>query len=327
MRHPVAEAIERGDLDELVRLVDGLAAGREWATMVELRDRCRHAVERGLQLWPAAEYAEYRLALEASPAFAGPVVTETAGRFALGPLWEVAASGHAWAALAPHLPEGPARALVAHERVLRGEDLRADRGIDPAVLELPLVLQAWEPSYPVATYRASKAEFPAPAPLAMGPVVVGGGSDAVDDPEAVEALLSVALPWEEQSNGRVAAVAVDGGAPDAIAVLGLVPADAAPVPGGEALAWLAWCGASGGAYGRRRGGALGRFAAWWTLAALGGVEWPPDPDDLGAALDRLQWMRWEVAGSTHGWSASLAVADPVRGRAWALYAVDDARET
>ena len=36
----------------------------------------------------------------------------------------------------------------------------------------------------------------------------------------------------------------------------------------EALAWLAWAGASGGAHGRRRGNAIGRFGAWWVLAAL-----------------------------------------------------------
>src|SRR3989304_1665551 len=72
MTNRVAEAVERGDLDALVRLVDGLASAREWDRIVEVRDRCRHALERGLQLWPAAEDAEYRLALEAPPAVAGP---------------------------------------------------------------------------------------------------------------------------------------------------------------------------------------------------------------------------------------------------------------
>ena len=163
----LADAVGRGDLDELVRLVDGLSSAREWARVVELRDRCRHALERGLQLWPAAEYAEYRLALEAPPELAALVVTETAGRFALGPLWEVAAAGHDWKSLSPHLPLGPARSLVGHERVLRGEDLRGDESFDAMVLEIPPWLEPWEPAYPVATYRASSAEFPAPDPLAL----------------------------------------------------------------------------------------------------------------------------------------------------------------
>ena len=62
-RRRVVEAVDRGDLDELVRLVDGLCGARDWDGVVMLRDRCRHALEeRGLQLWPAAEFAEYRLA-------------------------------------------------------------------------------------------------------------------------------------------------------------------------------------------------------------------------------------------------------------------------
>src|SRR5512137_2091018 len=128
LREAVAEAVGRADLDGLVRLVDGLCREGDWEGVVLLRDRSRAALERGLQLWPAAEYAEYRLALEAPGPYAGAVVLEGAGRFALGPLWEVAASTHSWEELAPHLPGGPARALAAHERVVRGEDLTAAPG-------------------------------------------------------------------------------------------------------------------------------------------------------------------------------------------------------
>lgn len=325
MKHPVVEAVERGDLDALVRLVDGLAVARDWPAIVDLRDRCRHALERGLQLWPAAEYAEYRLALDAPPAFAGPVVTETAGRFALGPLWEVAASTHTWSELGPHLPSGPTRALVAHERVMRGEDLRGDAAIDRSVLEIPLRLEAWEPSYPVATFRSSQAEFPPPAPVDLRPSHPEAGV-AVDDADGVEALVSLALPWAEQSNGSVAAVAVRGDGGAAMAALAGGPVAAAEISGSEAMAWMAWTAASGGAYGRRRGGPLGRFAAWWALAMLGDLDWPAPSAELAAACDRLVWHRWEPVGASHGWSASLAVADPQQDLAWALYAVDDARE-
>ena len=325
MKSPVAEAVDRGDLDELVRLVDGLCSAREWASVIELRDRCRHALERGLQLWPAAEYSEYRLALEAPPDFAGPVVTEQAGRFALGPLWEVVASTHDWASLSPHLPSGPARSLVAQERVLRGEDLTRDDSVDTDVLDVPLVLLSWEPSYPVATYRSSKAEFPSPPPEPLRRMTLGDAGPEVES-EGVDALLAVSLPWQEQSNGAAAAVAVNGSAAEAIAALVHVPVDAVALPGAAAIAWLAWAGASGGAYGRRRGAPLGRFAAWWALAAIAGLEWPPDPGEMEHALHRLEWHRWESAGITHGWSACVAITDPQRGMSWALYAVDDHRE-
>ena len=61
----LTEIVEQGDLDQLVRTVDQLCATRDWDGLVELRDRCRWALERGKQLWPAASLAEYRLALEA----------------------------------------------------------------------------------------------------------------------------------------------------------------------------------------------------------------------------------------------------------------------
>ena len=60
-----AELVELGDLDELTRQIDRLCSTRDWDALVDLRDRCRRALERGKQLWPAAAHAEYRLALEA----------------------------------------------------------------------------------------------------------------------------------------------------------------------------------------------------------------------------------------------------------------------
>ena len=59
------QLVELGDLDELVRQVDRLGDAEDWDGLVDLRDRCRRALERGRQLWPAASLAEYRLALDA----------------------------------------------------------------------------------------------------------------------------------------------------------------------------------------------------------------------------------------------------------------------
>ena len=86
----MGDAIDANDLDALVRLVDAFCAAQEWTDLVGLRERARLALERGRQLWPAASYAEYRLALDAPAAIAALVLTEDAGRFALGPLSEVA---------------------------------------------------------------------------------------------------------------------------------------------------------------------------------------------------------------------------------------------
>jgi hypothetical protein len=320
------EAVESGDLDRLIRLVDGLCSSRDWDGVVELRDRCRHALERGLQLWPAAEFAEYRLALEAPPSFAGPVVVAGAGRFALGPLWEVAASTHGWDDLRDHISTGPARSLVAHERVMRGEDLRGDDSIDPGVLELPLRLMEWEPGYGLAEYRSNEADFPTPPRPHLHPVSGIGPGESVEDRESTESLLALALHWAEQSNGRVAAVAVEGPAEAAIAGVEPGPVLAADVDGAAAIASMAWTGASGGAYGRRRGSPMGRFGAWWTAAALTGVEWPPDPAAFADDLATLRWVLWEPAWAPPGWSGSIAAESPKEGISWALLAVDQHRE-
>ncbi|MBN2114432.1 MAG: hypothetical protein JW785_09935 [Acidimicrobiia bacterium] len=326
LREATAEAVGRGDLDRLVRLVSDLCAAGDWEGVVLLRDRARAALERGLQLWPAAEYAEYRLALEAPGPYAGTVVVEGAGRFALGPLWEVAASTHAWEELAPHLPPGPARALAAQERVVRGEDLSAAPGVDRAVLDLPAVLQAWEPRYPVAVFHADKADFPGPMPPALRPVHLPLPGDFVEDDETVEALLDLARPWAEQSNGRVQAVLVEGRAEAAVAALGQRSVLAAEVGGVWALAAMTWAAASGGAYGRRRGTAAGRGAAWWALATVADLEWPPDPADLGGALAAMRWLAWEPPEFSMGWGLHLAGELPGEGLAFAVAASDSRRE-
>ena len=326
LRSAVAEAVARGDLDGLVRLVGDLCAARDWEGVVDLRDRSRGALERGLQLWPAAEYAEYRLALEAPAAYAGRVVVAGAGRFALGPLWEVAASTHAWADLAPHIPPGPSRALAAQERVLRGEDLRGDPAGDASVLDLPAVLQPWETQYAVAVFHADKADFAGPERPALAPRRLPQAAPVVEDEATVEALLDLVRPWAEQSNGRAQAVLVEGGTGAAVAALGHTEVLAADVDGPWALAAMAWAAASGGAYGRRRGAAAGRAAAWWAVATLADLEWPPDPGEVGRALSRVGWLAWEPPEFTMGWGLHLAGEIPGEGLAFAVAASDSRRE-
>ena len=321
----VERLVEEGDLDELVRSVDRLCATRDWDSLVELRDRCRWALERGKQLWPAASLAEYRLALEAPGQWAAGVIVEGAGRFALGPLPEVAASTHTWAELAPHLSGGPLAAITAQERVLRGEDLRDDSSIDHAVLEVPLALCAWEPSYPLAEYHPDKAEFPMPPDVELAPLALAPGEPA-DDRPTIDALLALTARWTIESDGRADAVAVRGDAASAIAALGVRRARAAEVDHATAMAHMAWAAASGGAHGRRRGMASGRFDAWWAVVALAGAldDWPLTADEAGEAAAALRWFIWDAHEPKTGWWLRLAVEDPDEHLAWAIAATDAA---
>lgn len=322
------ELIHRADLDGLVRLVDGLCASREWAQLLRLRDRARAAVRTGRQLWPAATLAEYRLALWAPPEWAARVLDEDSGRFSIGPLTEVVAQHHSWAELAGEVETGPRRAFVAHERVVRGEAVDATGLVD--VLEIPFRLEPWEPVYCVAEYGDGGLDAPSPAlppPGAFHEVTAPDGTvRPVDDQQVDLAVRQLVEPWTTSSNGHAEVVCVEGTVTGALAALGVRHGRIAPLTAEQAIAWLAWAGASGGAHGRRRGAALGRFGAWWLLAALGDLldEWPPDPDELGRLAAGLRWWWWDAGEPRLGWELQLAVEDRDEGYAWALSAHDAA---
>ncbi len=322
--------VHRADLDGLVRLVDDLCAGRAWARLLQLRDRCRAAVLTGRQLWPAATLAEYRLALHAPPEWTARVLDESSGRFTVGPLTEVAAQRHELSALRAPLeavlgPGAPRLGFVAHERALRGEPVPDDL---PNPLELPFALQAWEPAYQLASYSDAGVEAPAP-PVPHSDEhrhADGRPGSPVDDPDVELAVRQLFEPWTAASNGRVEVRCVEGDAVAAVLAHGVHAPSLAPLSPAEALAWLAWAGASGGAHGRRRGAAIGRFGAWWLLAALADLldEWPVPPDALGEAATSLRWWWWSVGEPLLGWQVHLAVHDEDEGYAWSLTAVDAA---
>lgn len=269
------------------------------------------------------------MALQAPGPAAAAVLVEGAGRFALGPLPEVAASTHVWSELAGSLSPGPLAAEVVGERVLRGEDLRDDERACAAGLELPLSCAPWEPAYLLATYRPFEVELPGPPPLDLTPVVLPPAGEPAHDPDVEGALRGAVEAWVVASNGAVATSAVRGGAEAAVAAFGHDEVAWVDVPAQAALLRLAWAGASGGAHGRRRGAAAGRFAAWWALAALAGLdgvdaEWPPPAGELGEAAAALRWAVWAPPGPRLGWSLHLAVEDPEDGLAWAVAATDRA---
>lgn len=319
---PVDDLLEAAQPSPLLARVDGLCSSRDWDDLVELARRCREAYERGKQLWPIAEYIDYRLALEAPARYAAAVLTPTAGRFALGPLTEVAAFAHTFEELAPHVPSPQVAGVLAAERVLRGEDLTGHPGALAEVMELPLRLEPWEPAYALATYKASEMEAPMPDVAALTEEAQGLPAEVFDEPEVSRALLDLVTTWLTGSSGRAEAVVAEGAAAGAIGALGARSYLVGAITPGEAMALMAWAGASGGAHGRRRGAAAGRSVAWWAAAALTDHPWPPDPAELAGDIARLRWFRWEPPWVTGGWNLHLAVEDPEEGWGAALLAED-----
>ena len=119
-------------------------------------------------------------------------------------------------------------------------------------------------------------------------------------------------------------MSVDGDATSALRGLGLTRARWAHLEPAAAIAWLAWAGASGGAFGRRRGAAAGRFGALWLLAALGDAldEWPLAMGELDAIARELRWHWWDAHEPATGWQLQLAIESPADGIAWAISARD-----
>jgi hypothetical protein len=315
--------IEGSDLAGLIRAIDGICARRDWDDLVDLRDRCNEAVERGKQVWAISQFAEYRLALESPADLAATVMTDGRGRFALGPLWEVAASSHTWSELRPHLEYQTIRALVAHERAIRGD--RVDEAdVDPAILEIPVTLQPWEPTYPVAKYDSDRATFPDDIfDIEMAWTELGESVDRQPDDDVSNILLELVKPWWEDSLGKAEVVTVDGSIEDAIRSLGPHRVRIADVSLQTALEAMAWAGASGGGHGRRRGTPIGRAGAWWVLLELLGYDEVPEyPAQLGEEAADLRWALWDPGDRIGGWNLHIGIEDPQDGAAWVLSAVD-----
>jgi hypothetical protein len=317
------ELIEAADLNGLLHAVDGLCESRSWRELLKLADRCEEAMERGKQLWPITEHIDYRIALEAPGEFAAQVLRPDVGRFAHGPLTEVAASTHRWDEVADHIETPQVAAYVAQERVLRGENLEGDGRAHADILEMPLRLAPWEPTFALAVFGSNHVEVPEPwePKSPMRRVTLTPGRE-LDESELVAALLDLVHPWTSESNGAAAATVVEGDAASAAAVLGYGRILIGPLEPAEAIQRIAWAAASGGAHGRRRGAAFGRFMAWYLACLLTDLPWPPEPEALGRAIGSLDWFRWDEEVEEHGWIFRIAVQDPTQGWAAALSATD-----
>ena len=319
------DLINRADLDGLVRLIDDYCETRSWADLLGLRDACKAAVANGRQVWPASTLAEYRLALLAPAEIAVQVVGEDAGRFTMGPLTEVIAQNHEWSELSELLEPSPTSTFIAYECAIRGQRITDE--LFPA-LESPCNLLALETNYALAEYHDNEAKFPTPPIPQMNSAtaVPSASAPVIHDAETLTALQQLVDAWTTQSNGELHVSCVEGSVLDALSSLNIGEARLSLLSPGEALAWLAWAGANGGAHGRRRGNALGRDAAWWTVAALTEktFHWPLDNEELDTAANSLQWFWWDANESVSGWSVQLCVHHPERNRSWAISLCDKA---
>lgn len=329
----IQRLIDQVDLDELVRTVDRLCERREWDHLVRTRTAARAAITTGRQVWPIATLCEFRVALLAPAEWACRILDAQTGAFSIGPLSEVVAQNHTWSELEPHLEHGPIREIVAHERVLRGESLDA-ADVGSLVFDLPRHLEDWEPDYPLAVY--SETGLTASCPIDHWThewsVVEAHTADVtiLDDEDTETALRSLVEPWTADSVGRAQCLVVEGGLDSLVAATQWSQVRATRLDAHAALQWLAWCGASGGAHGRRRGAAAGRFSTWWMLAALGGCA--PDWDRLeathtlgstiGSIAGSLQWWRVD-SGDRHAYSLSVCAHDAEEGITVGLFASDD----
>jgi hypothetical protein len=247
------------------------------------------------------------------------VVDEEAGRFTMGPLTEVIAQNHQWSELSEFLEPSPTSTYIAYECAIRGQ--KVDSELFPA-LESPSTLLPIETKYALAEYHDNEAKFPTPAIPEMGSAIAIPESSAtiIQDPEVSAAFHQLADAWTTQSNGELQISCVEGSVLDALGALNVQEARLSLLASGEALAWLAWAGASGGAHGRRRGNALGRDAAWWTIAALAEktFHWPIGNEELEDAANSLQWFWWDNNEPTAGWNVKLCVHHAQRNQSWAI---------
>lgn len=311
------ELIEHNDPDPLLREIDRRSSQRDWQGVLEIRNRCNAATERGKTLWGVAEHAAYRIALEAPGELVGEIIATVTGPLALGPIPEVAASTHAWEEMAAHIEDGPLRGITAYECIALGEDLSSDASLAAhhAAFEIPLRLFTWEPEYPKAEYLDAEARFPAPFITATEErSLAPDDHDPLDERQIIETWRALVAPWLSQSNGTAQITIVEGNVDSAIAAADESATTLARIETSQALQWMCWAGASGGAHGRRRGLATGRNLTWLAIAeACGLLENGelPGGDELGEHVKSLEWWTWGDLDHTNGWDLRLAVHDPI----------------
>jgi len=323
--------IENEDIPGILREIDILCSEEEWKELQNLSRFCREAAERGRSTWSTAVYTEYRTALEAPAEYAVTVLTPGAGKWSFGPFSEVIAQSHSWESLADYLPGAHIAASVAQERVLRGENLADDVRTAPEIFELPLFLAPQEEEQFLPRYHAEGIDIPdlpliVPEENVTKLLHTKKQTKRIVLPRIERAWRDIAEVWVTESNGICVSATVQN--TDIQQALAHITSEVqiAPISPSQVISRLTWLASSGGAHGHRRGGANGRFMAWWSMSEIGGLEWPPQADFLQKA-NRLSWYCWVPFPQPHGWCFGLGVEHPDEKWATALLVTDTATET
>ncbi|GGU95729.1 hypothetical protein GCM10010495_01720 [Kitasatospora herbaricolor] len=306
------------------RSLNALAEAGRWPELLGIYRQVRAAASaRAGEAGAAAETAPlgHLIAHGAPPEVAvrlfdedgGPGTAAGVGDHDSGPLWEVLATRHSWLRLAPLLGPAPVRRLVAHTRVLVGEDL--SYGAEPDPDGVPLVLEPWEvagwgDSGRVRDYlraggsRSSLLALPATRE-GLGPVDLPVRRERVAGQRATKEFAALA-DWAQVA-------CVRGTAPDAAAQY----APARRVTGGYvpfAAAYPVLVQAGAGV--RAHGVARGRLVVWRALVAMTGAA-RPDRAEVNALVARLRCFTWCDPADELRY-LHVALEDPATGLSWAV---------
>ncbi|GAB3852830.1 hypothetical protein ACFPIJ_26075 [Dactylosporangium cerinum] len=269
--------------------------------------------------------AAYVIALEAPVEIAAVAVDLFAqGPYYMGALWEVVAH-RPWRELRQHLPHERTRHLVAHTRILCGEDLQWDADLDVGMIGAPLCLLPWEAAcwngeFDVPEYNRTSCSgtwgwrFPdaLPDPIAMSPdVAVAVEHDALRE---LNALSTAVRAYAFRSTAWEAAAAIGWDGPDRHAG-GVEFADAYKHLVHLAAGHLAYDIPT--AHEGRNGEAYGRESLWRALAAMAGAA-PTDFDSVNAFVQRLRCVAWAEPDPRMLYYIHLAIEDAEQSVTWVL---------
>jgi hypothetical protein len=232
-----------------------------------------------------------------------------------------------WSELRPLLADDRSAWCVAEGRVLHGESLA---GRSP-FSGMPLQRLAWEPTPNLPSYRVDGMGWSGTAiQAALAPLALPAPRARLELLHEWGDLLAAWHGWDTQ------VVAVEGGPLDAISTVlhcadGDDDDDRVPAPTqlgvgrctlGEAVAAMQHMHGMPAPYMEGRGMVAARRVVWRLLAALTDTAWPPEPAQLSAAIEQLEWSHYDpqIDGAEPDWSLFLAVEAPARGRAWATHA-------
>jgi hypothetical protein len=331
------------DLRDLRETVLDLADRAAWDDLAALFRTCDEAVHRAppagreaADARIARDHAVLALAVDGPAHLAAPaVLRHYQDRQPHSPArWEQLAQ-RPWAELDAYLPDGPTpqhrelRHLIAHSRVLRGEDLSGAPGLDPAVLSgVPFALRPWEAQHWNPRRMTSSNRRGA-----------GSGSIAAFPPDNLPTTVPLPAPAPPEhirpATSRTAEVCPLADSDESALIRGDAwtgagtRASRAPNPrptGAEtpfelACPELLLAASGSAAYTGTVSESQGRIRLWRLLAEIGDLSEPHHPPAVDALVASLRCVTWHEP-TDEIWYLHLAVENPARDLTWVLNGAD-----